>query len=175
MKTLNTCLVTLLLISPMPLIAQPAGTVIEWKPSTLQKSNAAVATLAGRALTNAVAVAIGGANLVLQSDGTVVGWGWNIFGQVTGASSENGSGPVVTDGQLLNSVAAIAAGGTESIALKHDRTVVIWGADNAGHKIDVPPDLTNAAAVAAGWNHCLVLKKDGTLLVWQQKVFIHLK
>jgi alpha-tubulin suppressor-like RCC1 family protein len=122
----------------------------------------------GQELTNITAVAVGtsqGPNLALKNDGTVVGWGWNIFGQATGASSENGSGPVVINSQTLNNCKAVAAGRTESIALKNDRTVVIWGADNAGRKIDVPPDLKNAVAVAAGWDHCLVLERDGTVVM----------
>ena len=148
------------------LLSQPAGWLVKLGVFQPNMTNSTV-IVDGQELTSVTAVAVGkslGPNLALKNDGTVVGWGWNIFGQATGVSSENGSGPVVINGQALNNVKAVAAGRTESVALKNDGTVVIWGADNAGRKIDVPPDLKNAVAVAAGWDHCLVLERDGTVV-----------
>ena len=62
-----------------------------------------------------VAIAAGGAHsLALKADGTVVGWGYNDYGQANGAAAGS-------------NVVAIAAGGTHSLALKADGTVVGWG------------------------------------------------
>ena len=55
-------------------------------------------------------------SLALKSDGTVVAWGKNFYGQA-----------IVPAG--LSGVTAIAAGGDHSLALKSDGTVVAWGAN----------------------------------------------
>src|SRR5437868_4019577 len=51
--------------------------------------------------------------------GTVVGWGWDAFGQ-----SESPAG--------LSGVTAIAAGGYHNLALKSDGTVTGWGRNVEG-------------------------------------------
>src|SRR3954454_9229690 len=68
--------------------------------------------------------------------GTVVGWGRNDFGQAD-----------VPTG--LSHVAAIAAGGLHSLALKDDGTVVGWGYDLYG-QADVPAGLSHVKAISAG-------------------------
>lgn len=72
--------------------------------------------------------------LRLKIDGTVVGWGWNFFGQATGVrsdpskdGSDKASGLVTIDGQVLSNVTAVAAGRMQSVAVKNDGTIVIWG------------------------------------------------
>src|SRR5208283_673873 len=61
-------------------------------------------------------IAAGGShNLALKNDGTVVGWGYNGYGQT-----------MVPAG--LSNVVIISAGVYHSLALKHDGTVVAWGA-----------------------------------------------
>lgn len=94
------------------LLSQPAGWVVKLGVLVTNKKNDTV-IVAGQELTSVTAVAVGnslGPNLALKNDGTVVGWEWNIFGQATGASSENGSGPVVINNQALKNVKALAAG-----------------------------------------------------------------
>src|SRR6185369_12600587 len=91
-------------------------------------------------------------SLALKSDGTVVAWGENNFGQST-----------VPGG--LNGVVAIAAGGNYCLALKSDGTVVAWGANFQG-QTTVPGGLTGVAAIAAGGAHSLALKSDGTVVAW---------
>ena len=53
--------------------------------------------------------------VALKSDGTVVAWGDNGYGQTTV--------PVAAQ----SGVTAIAAGGYHTVALKNDGTVVAWG------------------------------------------------
>lgn len=163
----NILALSVLLICQFSLTAQPAGAVVEWN----EKSSHLVA-ISGQVLTNATAVAVGGGHcLALKNDGTVVGWGWNFFGQATGVrsdpskdGSDKASGLVTIDGQVLSNVTAVAAGRMQSVAVKNDGTIVIWGVDEVGRKIDPPRDLTNAITVSAGWEHLLVLKKDGTVI-----------
>lgn len=156
-------LASLFLAGQLISLALPAGVLIQWNPSALQSSNASVVTVASQPLTNVVAVAVGRANLALKSDGTVIGLGRNIRGRTTGAETEDASGVVKVDGQVLSNVIAVSAC-VFSAALMHDGRVVILGPDDFGHKIGVPSDLTNAVAVNAGEDHCLVLKEDGTLI-----------
>jgi Regulator of chromosome condensation (RCC1) repeat len=111
-------------------------------------------TIAGQPLTNAVAIAAGdGFSLALKADGTVVGWGYNYFGEATGVpntvSPYISFGTVAIAGQPLTNVVAIAAGAYHGLALKADGTVVGWG-DNRDGQIIIPTGLTNAVAIAAG-------------------------
>ncbi len=95
-------------------------------------------------------------NLVLQSNGTVVAWGYNSAGQCN-----------VPFG--LTNVIAIAAGGAHNLTVKADSTVVAWGAGatNSGYgQSTIPAGLSNVIAVAAGGEHSLALKADGTLVGW---------
>ena len=65
----------------------------------------------------------------------------------------------------LTEVIAVAAGGTHSMALKSDGTVLVWGDTRYG-LANVPPDLSGVVAIAAGWFHNLALKGDGTVVAW---------
>ena len=95
-------------------------------------------------LNSVVAIAAGGYHsLALKSDGTVVAWGANDYGQST-----------VPGG--LSNVVAIAAGGCHSLALKSDGTVVAWGSNLAEgesplcNQSTVPVGLSKVVAIAAG-------------------------
>ncbi len=91
-------------------------------------------------------------NLALKADGTVVGWGDNMFGQTNIPAG-------------LSNVVAMAAGGEFNLALKADRTVVAWGDNNLG-ETNIPRGLTNVVAIAAGPCFGLALKSDGTVVGW---------
>lgn len=104
-------------------------------------------------LTSVVAVSAGsGHNLALNSNGTVVGWGNNDYGQATIPAG-------------LSSVVAVSAGGSHSLALKSDGTVVAWGYSDSG-RTTVPDGLSGVVAIAAGQSHSLALKGDGTVVAW---------
>jgi len=112
-------------------------------------------------LSNVVAVAAGVGNcLALKSDGTIVGWGKNRYGQVTGSASEKepytSSGLVTIKGTVLSNVVAIAAAGSYmyeigyGMALKQNGTVVSWGNFSHNQVANVPDGLSNVVAIAAG-------------------------
>jgi alpha-tubulin suppressor-like RCC1 family protein len=90
-------------------------------------------------------------SLALRTNGIVVGWGFNTYGQA--------SPP------LLSNAVAIAAGYLHSAALLSNGTVVVWG-DNTFGQANVSGGLTNAVALAAGDFHTLALRADGRVVAW---------
>lgn len=90
--------------------------------------------------------------LGLRSDGAVVAWGSNQYGQV-------GVPPTLPPAR------AVAAGGNHSLALLRDGTVAAWGSNSSGQTA-VPAGLQNVVAIAAGTSHYLALLADGTLVGW---------
>ena len=72
-------------------------------------------------------------SVALKNDGSVVAWGHNFYGQVTGTppndsySNSAVASPVTLGGQVLGGVTAIAAGQWHSVALRNDGSVVAWG------------------------------------------------
>jgi len=89
-------------------------------------------------------------SLALKSDGSIVGWGDDDYGQA--------SPPSGTD------FVAVAAGCYHSLALKADGSIVGWGDDYSGQAS--PPSGTDFVAVAAGCYHSLALKADGSIVGW---------
>ncbi|MGA2092780.1 MAG: hypothetical protein ABSH16_05150 [Sedimentisphaerales bacterium] len=89
-------------------------------------------------------------SLALKSDGSIVGWGSNTWGQTT-----------PPDG---NNFIAIAAGYGHSLALKSDGSIAAWGDNYYGQT--TPPAGNNFIAIAAGGNHSLALKSDGSITAW---------
>jgi alpha-tubulin suppressor-like RCC1 family protein len=147
-------------------------------------------------LTNITAVAGGSTHsLALRSNGTVVAWGNDTFGQLgNGAATDNGTSNAPVEVSNLTNVVAIGAGGQHSIALRRDGTVWTWGNDGSGQlgmgggpPNDCDPGagtrlcantpvqvlgiggsglLTNVIAIAAGNAHNLALRSDGTVVAW---------
>lgn len=90
--------------------------------------------------------------LVLNSDGTVKGWGWNRDGQGTPPEG-------------LTGVVEIAAGAVHSLAVKQDGSVIGWGQNANGSTIP-PEGLNGVTKVAAGVYFSLALKNNGTVIGW---------
>lgn len=139
----------------------------------------------------AVAVAAGNAHSVaLKSDGTVVAWGDNTYGQSTvptglsdvvaisaghnytlalkkdgtvAAWGRNSFG--LTNVSSLSGISAISAGEYHALALKSDGTVVAWG-DTENGKTTIPTGLADVTMISAGGEHSMALKKDGTVVAW---------
>ena len=143
-------------------------------------------------LVDVTGIAAGPENsLAVKSDGTVVAWGQNHYGQSTVPSGLSGviaveggfdyslalksDGTVVAWGHKdygqstvpegLSSVTEIAAGMWHSLALKSDGTVVAWGSNDYGQST-VPDGLNGVIAIAAGTQHSLALRSDGTVVAW---------
>jgi len=91
-------------------------------------------------------------SLALQSNGTVVAWGDNTYGQTNVPAG-------------LTNVMAIAGGGYHSLALQSNGTVVAWG-DNIYGQTNVPVGLSNVMAITAGDLHSLALQSNGTITAW---------
>ncbi|MHC4418601.1 MAG: RCC1 domain-containing protein, partial [Planctomycetota bacterium] len=81
-------------------------------------------------------------SLAIKADGSIVGWGYNIYGQATPPSG--------------NDFVAISAGGAHSLALKADGTIAGWGYNFYGQT--APPSGNDFVAVSAGGYHSLALK-----------------
>jgi hypothetical protein len=79
----------------------------------------------------------------LKSDGTVVSWGYNYYGQTSVPSD------------LTNGV-AVSAGAYHSLALRADGTVAAWGWGSSG-QTNIPPCLHGITAISAGGYHNLAL------------------
>ena len=103
-------------------------------------------------LTGVAAVAAGERHsLALRSDGSVVAWGADNWGQI--------------DVPGLPRVRAIAAGDWHSLALTSEGTVVGWGKSTTGQTVP-PPGLVGVVAIDAGSTHSLALTSAGTVVAW---------
>lgn len=146
-------------------------------------------------LTGVVAIAAGsGHSLALKSDGTVRAWGYNDHGQlgfgalfvpplnrIFSPNPVQVKDPADPSG-FLTQVVALAAGKTHSLALKSNRTVWAWGANDFGQLglagtdsttplpvsdfTDPSGLLSDVAAIAAGGDHNLALKSDVGVWAW---------
>jgi alpha-tubulin suppressor-like RCC1 family protein len=88
-----------------------------------------------------VAIAAGDSHaLAIKSDGTLLSWGWDGFGQLGDdlAKADKFTPVAVT---AASNVVAVAAGQIHSLALKSDGTLLSWGQDKDGQLGD---DLANA-------------------------------
>ena len=122
-------------------------------------------------------------NLALCSDGVVVAWGANSYGQLGAGTTINSPVPVLVErsGVLAGKrVIAIGVGQGNGLALCSDGTLAAWGANTYGElgndvsdsKVPVLVNRTgvlagkNVRAIATGQYHSLALCDDGTLAAW---------
>ena len=166
------------------------------------------------ALSGVVAVAAGARHsLALRSDGSVVAWGSNPIGEL-GVGTRTGpercplvgmdpgdpcsTTPVQVHGVggvgTLAGVAAVAAGQSDSLALRSDGSVVAWGSNEFGllgqgtttgpetcsvrgspqcsttpvqvKGTDGAGTLSGVVAIAGGSEHSLALRSDGGVVAW---------
>lgn len=114
-------------------------------------------------------------SLAIKKDGTLWGWGYNVFGQIIGGSAD-------PRGQLLVQIGtaadwkSVSAGSYYSMAIKNDGTLWAWGMNWAGQlgigstvNQSTPVQVgtaTDWAAISCGDAHSLGIKNDGTLWGW---------
>ncbi|WP_270170223.1 RCC1 domain-containing protein [Paenibacillus sp. SYP-B4298] len=117
--------------------------------------------------------------LALKADGTLLGWGFNYYGQLGDGTTTSRSLPVVlgnSSGGLPKQEVPIAAGRSHTAYIKPDGTVWSWGANDYGQLGDGTTiqrrspvqvkGLVSIVAVTASNNHTLALKSDGTVWSW---------
>jgi hypothetical protein len=171
------------------------GTVVAWGDDTFGQLGNGIASANGDTevpaavpgLSGVTAVAAGEEHsLALLSDGTVMAWGENRYGQLGSGSTAGSAVPVPVKG--LTGVTAIAGGGQHALALLSGGTVMSWG-DNSndqlgdGHDVStqslstVPVPvvkITGVRAVAAGSEDSLALLSNGTVEAWGDNGFFEL-
>jgi alpha-tubulin suppressor-like RCC1 family protein len=134
------------------------------------------AMLAG--ITGVTAIGLGEIHaLALKKDGSV--WamgaaGYNNFGQIGIGDTSGSAAPVQVYG--IYQVAAIAAGGLHSVALRSDGTVWTWGYNASGQLGNgstvnaLTPvkvvGLDGVTAIDAGPGNTVALKSNGTVWIW---------
>ena len=167
--------------------ARAAGIVVAWGDNRFADSTVPAD------LGLVTAIAVGSTHIVaLKADGTIVSWGGNSRGQVTGALTNISSprtlaNPVTIEGSVLTDVKAIAAGASHTVVVKSNGTVVAWGLNSSGQVSGtptVPPTpggsfnaianpvmyqgqiLTGVKSVAAGSSYTQVVMQSGTIIEW---------
>lgn len=120
--------------------------------------------------------------LAVHSDGTVMAWGDNAYGQLGDGSTQSRSTPVqVKD---LTNVQSVATGRNHSLALKEDGTVWAWGVNDRGQLGDYSTTtrdtpvktsfLYNIIAIAAAHDQSFALRNDGILYAWGDNSYVQL-
>jgi alpha-tubulin suppressor-like RCC1 family protein len=171
------------------------GTLVAWGRNDLGQlgdnsttsSSVPVAITNSGALSGKTVVAVSAGyyhNLALCSDGTMVAWGQNTYGQLGDGSKTNRSVPVAVSaagGLSGKTVSGIAAGYYHNLAQCTDGSLVAWGRNTYGQlgnnsttDSSAPVDITSlgvlngltVAQFAAGSDHSLVLCTDGSLAAW---------
>ena len=122
----------------------PPGTIVGWGSMVVGEQ---------AALQDLVAIA-GGAlfSLALDSDGSIVGWGKDDFGQCD-VPSPNAC------------FRAVAAGELHGLGIKADGSIVAWGHNYDG-QCSVPEPNEDFICAQGGSGYSVGLKADGTILAW---------
>jgi len=125
--------------------------------------------------TKAKQISAGGNHTVaLLTDGSVVAWGYNGFGQLGDGTTTSRLKPVTV--RNLSDVKQVSAGGDFTIALLNDGTVKAWGSNENGllgdgvaaneHIPVTVKGLSNVKQISAGEDHAVALLNDGTVKAW---------
>jgi alpha-tubulin suppressor-like RCC1 family protein len=126
-------------------------------------------------------LALGGQHTLARlGDGSVVGWGYNGFGQLGDGTTKSHAGPTALPG--LTTVLDLSAGSAHSCAVLTDGTVRCWGdnaygqlGDEAALSSPVPlviaglsgdAGLSAAVEAAAGGRHTCARIQDGSVSCW---------
>ncbi|EKX41332.1 hypothetical protein GUITHDRAFT_53038, partial [Guillardia theta CCMP2712] len=129
-------------------------------------------------------------SLALMADGRVFAWGQNVFGQLGIGKNFTQRTTSLPPSWLItcswtSKVISVAAGGSHSLALLQDGTVMSWGSNDHGqlgngkftallgmgewHDALIPTESLvreEVVDVCAGYQHSLALLKDGRVMAW---------
>jgi alpha-tubulin suppressor-like RCC1 family protein len=132
----------------------PPGKLSVWGGSSLIRTVPISAT-------NAIIQVVAGAHhaVVLRSDGKVVAWGENSYGQTNVPSDL----AVVRDVTSPLRVVMLAAGMNHTLALRANGSVVAWGSDDYS-QVTVTATWANVVQITAGARHSMALLRDGTVI-----------
>ncbi|BAJ73395.1 alpha-tubulin suppressor [Microbacterium testaceum StLB037] len=112
----------------------------------------------------------------LLSDGTVMAWGWNIWGQCGDGTNTDRYSPVAVIG-LPKKVISLVAGRVNGLVVLEDNTAMAWGASNASGQLgngstsnsSTPVVISNISGVvklAGGNDTHSALLSDGSVWAW---------
>lgn len=144
----------------------------------------------------AVILLVGAVIPAVASEGYVVAWGRNQYGQcsipspnqaftsVSGGTQHSlglkSDGSVVAWGyngfyqcsvpSPNSDFTAVAAGGAFSLGLRRDGSIVGWGYNYDG-QCNPPSPNSDFTAIGAGEYHCLGLKSDGSIVTWGSNIY----
>jgi alpha-tubulin suppressor-like RCC1 family protein len=122
-------------------------------------------------------------NIAAAAGGYAGGWGLSSdLGSLGGSSTCCGLDPSPLPVQGVDSVTAVAAGQSHSLALRSDGTVWAWGDDSSdqlgngktsGRSVHPSrvPGLDHVTALAAGSTYSLARRSDGTVRAWGSNTF----
>lgn len=128
-------------------------------------------------LSGATQIAAGWNNsYALLSDGTVMAWGWNIWGQCGDGTNTDRYSPVAVIG-LPKKVISLVAGRVNGLVVLEDNTAMAWGASNASGQLgngstsnsSTPVVISNISGVvklAGGNDTHSALLSDGSVWAW---------
>ncbi|TAN57279.1 hypothetical protein EPN15_04850, partial [Patescibacteria group bacterium] len=113
----------------------------------------------------------------LKTNGSVVCWGDNTWGQIGDNSTTQRNVPTQVSGLTAGTVKEIAAGDVHTCALKTNGSMVCWGyntngqiGDNTTTQRNIPTQVSGLTAgtvkeITAGVHTC-VIKTDGSMMCW---------
>jgi alpha-tubulin suppressor-like RCC1 family protein/ankyrin repeat protein len=123
-------------------------------------------------------------SMALKDDGTVLAWGYNVYGQLGNNSTVDSSIPVAvvdSSNTPISNIVAISSGYDYNMALSSDGNVFVWG-DNTYSQLGLPTTTVNSptahivddsnsvfgtlSAISAGATHVFTLKDDTSLVSW---------
>jgi alpha-tubulin suppressor-like RCC1 family protein len=119
----------------------------------------------------------------LRSDGSILAWGYNFFGQLGDGTQTNRTIPVPAVSSAFGGspVIRVAVGSHHALALTATGQLFAWGAGGFGqigdgntisHSIPVPVSVAGALAgktviaMDAGTGHSVALTSDGSVVAW---------
>ncbi|MFC3750102.1 alpha/beta fold hydrolase, partial [Paenibacillus sp. GCM10012306] len=108
--------------------------------------------------------------VAVKNDGSVVAWGYNYAGQLGDGTTTQRSVPVAVSG-LTSGFIGVAAGSSQSFALKGDGTVWGWGQGYGSTPVSIS-GLNGIVAIASSSTKGMALKSDGTVWTWSTGVAV---